>query len=346
MELHLSIRDWAAHGHHKDCNYNSVTLHAVAGTADKEASLRSGMEAPAISLAPLMEAQATCRNPGQDALYKLLSEQGYQKPSSRGEALRLLERSGTDRFLGKSRWYQRQTRDQPAEEVVYQGLMEAAGYSENRGGFSRLSQKAPYGHLSRLAETSSRTGLATVEQYLLAAAGFGRPSPHSQFLGSPMSSTSWRLFRVRPSNNPRRRIRGMASLIVRYRDGMITGLMRLVLQESGKTLEKGLMVDDPGGGPALIGHSRASDMAINVVLPFLHGWGSETDNKSLQGAALNLFQGWPSLQINSAISSAEEALFPERWLPLARGARGQQGVLHLQRLLRGEKAEAVDLSRV
>jgi hypothetical protein len=349
VELHLSGRDWQAHGHHLDSNYNGVTLHAVAGTADNDAFLSNGMEAPTISLSPLLTEDVPPHASGQDVIYKLLSLSGYRKPSSRGQAIELLEQAGVARFLGKSKSYKYQMAYEASQEVLYQALMEAAGYSQNQRGFLKLSQAVPFSLLSRLMQISSSISAcaAVVEQRLLEAAGFEGTQANTQFRGDALPPVSWRFFRVRPSNHPRRRIRGMAHIFVRYgQASLLQGLRRLVLQASDGLLEKGLKVEDPDGGPALIGASRASDMAVNVILPFFHAWGLETGDEDLQNASLRCYRSWPSLQGNGVISSTEEALFPVRWLPLARGACQQQGVIHLQRLLKGEKAETVDLGCV
>ena len=344
VELHLTSQDWQAHGHHRDANYNSVTLHAVAGAADKDTPLSSGMEAPVISLSSLMKQQEGPQHAQHDdVLCKLLAKGGYQKPSCRDEAINLLERAGTARFLGKSRSFHRQMKNQLAQEVLYQALMEALGYSQNRHGFLELARQAPYGVVSRLVQASPpNLSISILEQHLLGVAGFANLLPNSLFSGVPMAPASWRLFRVRPSNHPRQRIRGVAGLMARYcRAGLIQGLAELVIQGSKASLEKGLIVEDASGGPAFIGTSRAADMAVNMVLPFLHGWGLEKSDKPLASAALGLFQCWPPLENNSHITSTEAVLFPSRWLPLACRACEQQGVLHLQRLLKGENAEPV-----
>ena len=109
-----------------------------------------------------------------------------------------------------------------------------------------------------------------------------------------MPYTDWQVFRVRPSNLPLRRIVGMSLLVQRYREkGLLAGLVGLVSgvspEKSHLHLEAGLMVsgDDywashfdfnkqcRGLSKWLIGQSRAADIVINVLLPFVYAWGKD-----------------------------------------------------------------------
>lgn len=44
VELHLSSKDWYAHNHHKDTNYNTVILHVVAGGVGNQVTTQNGSE--------------------------------------------------------------------------------------------------------------------------------------------------------------------------------------------------------------------------------------------------------------------------------------------------------------
>ena len=151
-----------------------------------------------------------------------------------------------------------------------------------------------------------------------------------------MSSSQWRLFRIRPGNHPRARIVGGAHLVSRYLEpGLLQGLRALAGRGSWRELEAGLVVSRREGGPALIGKGRAGDMAVNVVLPFLHAWAVHKGDRPLSSLALSLFRGYPCLQGNRLTRNMEEALFPAGWLPLATSARRQQGLLYLDHLMAG-----------
>jgi len=94
-------------------------------------------------------------------------------------------------------------------------------------------------------------------------------------LGAPLVSKEWHCFRLRPSDHPRRPIRGAAALRDRLLyQGLVTALAGACGVGSAKKLFLALSVpakEAPEGTrqQALIGEDRASDQAANVVLPFL-----------------------------------------------------------------------------
>ena len=81
------------------------------------------------------------------------------------------------------------------------------------------------------------------------------------------------MFRVRPVNQPRRRIMGAAVLLDRFLvAGLPVGLGEVVEDLSPAKLTGSLCAAGVGG-PAYVGRSRARDLAVNAVLPFMHAWG-------------------------------------------------------------------------
>jgi len=341
VELHLRQEDWRNHGHHRDPLYGGVILHGVLQGQEADTRLPSGTAAPVVSLEPLLHPQER-PNPyvswKESPLWALLRQQGVHPPQDRCQAGNLLDQAGMARFRHRSKGFVILLGEEPPEEVLYQGLMECMGYSENRQAFLELAHRVPYHALEGLALRASPESLqALISQRLLEAAGFLPVGSGAIKKRSPMPFSRWRLFRVRPGNHPRRRIDGMAHLLGRYwPSGFIPSLAALVLQGSWGELEKGLTVSSQGQGPALIGRARARDAAVNVVLPFFHAWATLQPLPQLSSMALGLFKGSPPLQPNRLTREMERCLFPHLWLPLATNAARQQGLTHLHHLVAGE----------
>ena len=72
--------------------------------------------------------------------------------------------------------------------------------------------------------------------------------------------------------------------------------------------------------PALVGEGRARDLLVNVLLPFSHALGSSQ--------ALSLYHEVPLLQENGITQEMRRRLL-EPGSRLVRGARRQQGLIHL-----------------
>ena len=340
VELHLRQEEWRSHGHHKDPGYNGVVLHGVLQGKWKPTRLHSGASAPVVSL------EALLRQPGPphsstsqegSVLWSLLKKSGFNPPEDRRHAAELLDQVGQARFLDKSRAFDTLMNEEGAEEVLYQGIMESLGYSENRQAFLELAHGAPYRVLQGLARPAPREDRRNlVSRRLLEAAGLLQVDHKGPIKGARMSSDRWRMFRVRPSNHPRRRITGAACLLSRHLEqGLLQGLADLVRGESWRGLEKGLAVSSPDSGPALIGKGRAGDMAVNVVLPFFHAWASHGGQRRLPALALAVYKSYPRLQANRLTQEMERSLFPAQWMPLSTTAQRQQGLLHLRHLLAG-----------
>ena len=341
VELHLTPQDWARHGHASDHRYNGVVLHGVLATPTSPQSLPGGGSAPAVGLGSLLEPTPDTSIGNRDRcafLWTLLESHGYPKPSTKTEALHVLERAGRTRFLGKAAAFATLTKEIVPQEALYQSLMESLGYSENRGGFIELAQHVPCEALVKATSNlpqEERPRL--IQKILLESAGFDVPEENSLLPGPVMDRRRWRLFRIRPANHPRRRIAGAAVLFHRMAAaGLVNSAIRWVRSGSFNAIVQDLIVVDPAGGPALIGRTRALDMTVNVILPLIHAYAGQERDAALADEALNLFMTAPRLQSNRITREMEEVLFPKPWRPMANAAPRQQGLIHFHRLIQGE----------
>lgn len=353
VELHLRQKDWYAHGHADDPNYNGVVLHAALETDPRPTNLHNGHQAPVISLSELVEQAGEAGGPdllagpssGSGDLWSLLEDRGWTRPSDASEAADLLDAAGEARFAARAEMFSALCREQPAAQALYEGLMESLGYRNNRQPFLKLAQAAPWNALVKEAlgcRPEQRTGV--VEARLLQLSGLAGPgegtakSPAGY--GRPMNAGEWHCFRVRPANHPRHRIAGAARLFARcaawaiegeggVEDGLVAYLESAVNSGKPASLTGALTVNAAEKkGPAYIGAGRARDMAVNVALPFchaLHG-GGET-------AALARYKGFPKLQENEVTREMAVRLLLPEWAGVVNSARRQQGLIHLHRQL-------------
>ena len=346
VEVHLRQHDWRSHGHHEDPNYNGVALHVALTTSGASAGTASGGEPPLVGLQTLLDDPPPDEAPEEvrDHLWRLLEDQGYRRPDTAERMAALLNRAGDERFLGRSRVLQQLMSEQPATQTLWESICEALGYRHNQHAFLQLAMVAPIESLEAPARRSPESErVAVLTATLLRLSGFGDPTRPAfpdkthEKLGPALDANQWKLFRVRPSNHPRHRIAGAAGLLARFADrGLLAGMANTAAQGNSTALTRALSVSSGGAQqPALIGSGRAGDIAVNAVLPFLHGWTALSGEARKSREMLELYRKYGKLNENEITRELASALQPAEWGRVARTARQQQGLIHLQRLLAG-----------
>ena len=156
---------------------------------------------------------------------------------------------------------------------------------------------------------------------------------------------------TRPYNSPLRRLVAMSYLIMRHRkEGLLAGLWGRYVGSvpscrDWRRMEEGLLVgandywgchfdfgaDSLTASPTVLGEGRASDIMVNVLLPFTYAWGQSTDRPELATAALGAYRDYPRLADNALLKHMRSQLRTGR--RVVSSARRQQGLLHIYRTL-------------
>ncbi|MDI6789038.1 MAG: DUF2851 family protein, partial [Planctomycetota bacterium] len=156
IEIHLYSSDWFRHQHHLDNRYNNLILH-ITLWADEQRPIRlnNKKEVPQLVLIPLLRE----RLEDVDKLLELDSSveggryfvstgrcYSYLKKTPAERITHFLQGAGESRLLRKvDNFRNRLFRlNQDYNEVLYQGIMSALGYKNNRLTFLQLAETLPY----------------------------------------------------------------------------------------------------------------------------------------------------------------------------------------------------------
>jgi hypothetical protein len=171
VEVHVKQRGWDAHGHSKNPRYNGVVLHVVAELEPTSTTLQSGSQVPVLSLQPLVQGRPfSGHGPG---IWPLLESHGYVPPKGPIEMGQLLDNAGDAQFTRKCSCFLALLQEEEPHQVLYEALMEALGYSQNREPFLELAHRVPYRLVSKVAmEAPPRERVPRIQRLLLRAAGF------------------------------------------------------------------------------------------------------------------------------------------------------------------------------
>ncbi|MBI4296677.1 MAG: DUF2851 family protein [Chloroflexi bacterium] len=350
IEVHIKSSDWLAHRHHQDPFYDAVILHVVMWhDITRTPPRHDGRPMPTLALSKYLNVSPP----------RVVEPSDYfsQFPAClQGESVteELLAMMGAVRFQLKTAQFEIQLSRIDDSECLYQGVMEALGYSQNQSPFRKLAQRMPLRVLEMLhhQEASAADRLMRIQSRLLGTAGL-LPSQCSQYRNSlslewaalesewlrydqsqAMSPHAWHLFRLRPNNSPLRRIAAMSHLLLRYPEGLLAGAMTLVQKaDDYRRLEQGLIVTIRGEGPGhtapltLLGRERAGEIIINVILPFLYAWSRINARTEVADKAFSFYQNYPRLGSNTV----EKHMISQLGLSRRRvnSAQHQQGLIHI-----------------
>ncbi len=347
VEVHLRTADWYAHHHDRDPAFAGVILHVVLQHDPAIVTRRhDGSPVPVLTLGNYLRGQGAPTTDGSAEVWP--PEPCRTTPAGGVQLGRLLDRLGDERLRERAAACEGDLAALPADEVLYRGLMDAMGFSQNREPFRALAQQLPLADLAALARRLPPAARPeALAARLLGAAGLAGPPPGGQ--PPPLLTRErWRLAGIRPANLPGRRLRGMAALLARHWEGGLAQSLCLDWPPGPPrtvcvALRRRLLVTTPPDTPGprhLVGPGRAADAVVNVLLPFALAYADLHARPALAEAAWAAYRAHPRLAENE-ITRAMAALLagerpqptrpPGREQPLAQTARRQQGLLHLFR---------------
>ncbi len=351
VELHLCGDDWRRHGHDADAAYDRVILHVVAVERAKSARcVAGGRDVPEVVL------DGPAAHDGASFL-----------PCAHGSRVdpvsvrRRLERCGRARMLIRAATIAEQSIRAAPWESLALGVARALGYAANADASMELGRRLIVIQAERWLspdDVGYREAVATGMAGLLPSQrSRGRLNPCEQAPEweacwdsvesglTPMEGSRWRMSGLYPNNSPLRRIVALADLwpVLRRladRTPILPAGPGVHPRRSASLLEGLFRVSGSGywrshcdfglstRASDLVGASKAREIVINALLPWVAATALTEGDSQLLDAAVQLLSGYPAASPNAVTRHMRRQL---RLGCRETNAAEQQGMLHLFR---------------
>jgi len=364
VEVDLRSSGWRAHGHDRNPAFKNVILHVVwdserAGSGSPPMlTLQQALDAPLGELSLWLGSDSARSWPehlrGQCcAPLRELSETKLQE---------LLRQAAHVRLQSKAAQFQARARQAGWEQALWEGLFRALGYKHNVWPMQCLAELRPRWSLQKSdaldlqAHLLGLSGLlpADLTRSQAGADGYLRKvwdlwwRERDSFADCTLPRDLWRLHGLRPANHPQRRL-ALASLWSFEGDlaGQIEKWCARVLPERklASSLLKSLQVQPDEfwswhctfrsarfkKAQPLLGATRVTDLAVNVILPWLWIRGVEGKNQTIQQDIEARYFAWPPAEDNSLLRLARQRLLGGRPARVLASAAAQQGLIQIVR---------------
>jgi hypothetical protein len=362
VEIDLRASNWRTHGHDRNPNFRNVLLHVVwedarlVPNAPPMLSLGHSLDAPLSELGLWLESELPRSFPEnlRGKCCAPLSELDETRLTG------LLREAASVRFQSKAAHFRARAQHVGWEQSLWEGLFRALGYKHNAWPMQNLAESC--GHWARGADSAFglQARLFGVSGLLPLELSRGRVGgddylrhvwdrwwrERDTFNDCILPRAAWKFHGLRPANHPQRRLALAAhwlaagDLVQQLEHWCAMDLPDTRLPDSLREIfEVGhddfwswhwtfrsarLKKPQP-----LLGDARVTDLAVNVVLPWLWTRAVKGKNGKLQRVIERRYFAWPPAQDNSVLRLARQRLLGSGRGRLGRSAAAQQGLMQI-----------------
>ncbi len=362
VEIDLQSAGWRAHGHDRNPHFKKVILHVVWETPKENAqvpavlALKPFLDAPVAELALALENDSGLPENQRGKCCAPLRELDEAK------LMELLNGAARVRFENKAAALLARAKHSGWEQALWEQLFRALGYKHNVWPMQNLAESR--------ARWSHEAGSAFVLQTRLLGVSGLLPEELTRAQKSSdtflrrawdvwwrerdgledciLPREVWKFHGLRPANHPQRRL-ALAShwlaagdLVQRLErwcaaevpDKKLVSSLHEIFHVEGDefwswhwTFKSARMTRPQ----PLLGEGRVTDLAVNVVLPWLGVRAGEGGSEKLKREVERRFLAWPAAEDNAVLKLARQRLLGTSNARLLKTAAGQQGLMQVVR---------------
>ncbi len=362
VEIDLQTSGWRAHGHDKNPNYKNVMLHVV---WEGEPNLPTTLALQKFLDAPLAELDLWLGGESTESLPENLRGRccaPLRELPLEGMA-DLLNQAALVRLQGKAAWFQARAKASGWEQSLWEGLFRALGYKQNVWPMLRLAElreRLAGQKLSPLEWQARLLGVGGLLPVELARAQKSTDNylrrvwdlwwrERDEFADVTLPREVWKFNGLRPANHPTRRLSLAAHWLAEK--SFVTELERWCADETGTVARRPsqlleiLQVERDefwswhwtlksariAKSQPLLGATRVTDLAVNVVLPWLWSRAREGGNEKILREIERRYFAWPAAEDNAVLKLARQRLLGGAARKVLKTAAAQQGLLQVVR---------------
>jgi hypothetical protein len=369
VEIDLRTSGWRAHGHDKNKNFQNVLLHVV--WESKVQCPKSNVQSlPAVlSLqnfldAPLAELSLQLENESLRTLPENLRGKccAPLRELDETKLTELLRQAARVRFENKASAICARAKNVGWEQTLWENLFRALGYKHNvwpmqnlaetksiwsRGANSAFEFQARLLGVSGLLPDELTRAQKNSDTYLRLAWDFWWRE-RDGFENCILPRAVWKFHGLRPANHPQRRLALAAHWLADINfiskienwsaaeisdKKLLASLLEIFQVERDEFWSwhwtfKSARMKKPR---PLLGDARVTDLAVNVILPWLWIRSREDGNEKFQNEIERRFFAWPAAEDNSILKLARQRLLGISTAKIFRTAAMQQGLIQIVR---------------
>ncbi|MCS1409314.1 MAG: hypothetical protein M2R45_02494 [Verrucomicrobia subdivision 3 bacterium] len=366
VEIDRAAAGWRAHGHDRNPSFENVVLRVVWFPPRELSS-----SIPLLALEPSVDGSPCEMSSGFATDSFALPVEFLGKCQVPLSGLSTEQVQGVLRAVAKSRFRQKAEQlqlracDLGWHLALWEGLVAGLGYSKNTWPMRRIGELTPRLFKGFPSEPLCFWSSPEVEARLFGVAGFLPEDSSSlqqahvarlwdvwwrirdEFSDVIFPNAMWHFAGLRPHNHPHRRLALVAHWIQRldFFPRLDGWFMEAAPDESLELLMNALTVEaapfwskrfhfrrsSSGVSPLMIGHSRAIDLAVNVILPWFWSRAQAEQNEALMQRAEQLFYSFPRSEENRLLKDGCRRLLGREDLKVLVTAADQQGLLQILR---------------
>lgn len=287
---------------------------------------------------------------------------------SEPELVRLLNDAARARLENKAAQFRARAKNAGWEQALWENLFRALGYKHNVWPMQHLAEQRT--RLLASSQGRKNERLLALQARLFGTSGLlpeelPRKSPdgylrqvwdiwwreRDAFSDVILPRTAWKFHGVRPANHPSRRLALVSHWLAD--DKFISKIEKWIADERGTStvaticagLNQILQIEGDDfwswhstfksvrskKAQPLLGEARVTDLAVNMILPWLWIRAVEGGNEKIQNEVERRFLAWPPAEDNSILKLARQRLLGTSNANFLKTAAAQQGLIQIVR---------------